>query len=197
MHRWCIVGNPRREVVEDIRRRRSPLLMGRRRLRGATSRLPIHRRRILRNPLLKIVEEVRWWRGSRRGRGRGGVFSFRRRRPRIIRGGFTYGDGSFGQRLPQAFGRGRLALLARRTRRSIRPVERVHCMCDVIDLATNTFHIVLAISRGFCLKNDFSGRKAKLPMSSLFCFLRWRRFLFVYECLLTSLFAPKLGVLNK
>lgn len=150
MHRRCVVGNPRREVVEEIPRWRSPLLVGRRRLRGAMSRLPIYRRRILRNPLVEIVEEVRWRRGSRPGRGRGGVLSFRRRRPRIIRGGFTYGYGSFGQRLPQAFGRGRFAPLARRTGRSIRLMERVQFMGHAIELATNTFHVViLAIARGF------------------------------------------------
>lgn len=38
-------------------------------LRGAVSRLPIHRRRILWNPWLEIVEEVRRRRGSRCGRG--------------------------------------------------------------------------------------------------------------------------------
>lgn len=196
MHRRCVVGNPRREVVEEIRRWRSPLLVGRRRLRGAMSRLPIHRRRILRNPLVEIVEEVRWRQGSRRRRGGRGVF--RRRRPRIVRGGFAYGYGPLGQCLPHALGRGRLAPLARGTGRSIRLVDRVQFMGHAMELAANTFHVVIsAIARGFGLKNDFSGRQSKLPMISLFVFLRWRRFLFVYECLPTSLCAPKLGVLNK
>lgn len=158
MHWRCIVGNPRRDVVEEIRRWRRPLFAGRRMLRGAVSRLPIHRRRILWNPWLEIVEEVRRRRGSRCGRGGSGVF--RRRRPRVVRGGFTYRYGPLGQCLPHAFGRGCFAPLARRTGRSIRLVGRVQFMGDATELAANTFHVViLAIARGVVVKNHFLGRQ--------------------------------------